>query len=139
MNPANPINISLIDHVVLRVTDLETMVAFYSEVLGCRLERGPGKLLLAQLRAGQSLIDLVDANGPLGRQSGRSPDHSAPNMDHFCLLVEPWDSELIRQHLHNHRVEMSEVESRYGATGQGPSIYIKDPEGNMVELKGSNA
>jgi len=139
MKQPNPINIRLIDHVVLRVDNLEKMAAFYGGVLGCRLERGPGTIGLAQFRAGQSLIDLVDANGPLGRQGGDTPDHDAPNMDHFCLQIEPWNADEIIRHLDQHGVETSPVESRYGARGQGPSIYIKDPEGNTVELKGSGA
>ena len=79
----HPINIRLIDHVVVRANNLEQMIDFYREVLGCRLERGPGEIGLAQLRAGDSLIDLVDVSGPLGRQGGASPDPDAPNMDHF--------------------------------------------------------
>jgi glyoxylase I family protein len=136
MQPANPINIRLIDHVVVRANDIEKMTVFYSEVLGCRLERGPGKIGLVQLRAGRSLIDLVDMNGPLGRQGGEPPDGRAPNMDHVCLQVEPWDADAIVRHLERHGVEFGPVESRYGARGQGPSIYLKDPEGNTVELKG---
>lgn len=138
MKQANPINIRLIDHVVLRVTDLEGMVKFYSEVLGCSLERGPGDAGLAQLRAGQSLIDLVDANGPLGRQAGSAPDHGAPNMDHVCLQVEPWDADAVLGQLQKHGVKAGEVATRYGAQGQGPSVYFKDPEGNTIELKGSH-
>ena len=61
MKQANPINITHIDHLVIRVNDLENMIAFYRDVLGCNLERGPGEAGLAQLRAGHSLIDLVDA------------------------------------------------------------------------------
>ncbi len=136
MREANPINVRAIDHVVLRVIDLEQMVAFYSDVLGARLERGPGEIGLAQMRAGSSLIDLVDAQGPLGRQGGKLPDHSAPNMDHFALHIRPWDNEAIRKHLERHNVEFSETLTRYGALGSGPSIYLSDPEGNQVELKG---
>ncbi len=132
----HPINIRVIDHIVIRVNDLEKMVAWYSEVLGCRLEKGPGEAGLAQLRAGDSLIDLVDAEGELGKLSGRSPDHGAPNMDHVCVLVRPWREAEILAHLEKHAVEAGEVGDRYGATGMGPSIYIKDPEGNTVELKG---
>ena len=131
-----PINIQRIDHVVLRVRDLAGMIDFYGDVLGCRLERGPGDIGLAQLRAGDSLIDLVDADGPLGREGGKSPDHDAPNVDHVCLFVEPWDSELITAQLRAHGVVPGDVASRYGATGQGPSIYFSDPEGNTIELKG---
>jgi len=136
MTRANPINIARIDHVVLRVVDLEGMVKFYRDVLGCRLERGPSENGLAQLRAGDSLIDLVDTKGPLGIQGGRAPDHGAPNVDHICFLVRPWDPEAVLEQLRNHDVEVGEVASRYGATGSGPSVYLKDPEGNTIELKG---
>ncbi len=133
---ANPINIRGIDHVVVRAVDLDTMIAFYADVLGCKLERGPGDLGLAQLRAGASLIDLVDVAGEIGRKAGGPPDHGAPNMDHFCLRVEPWDVDAIRGHLAAHGVACGEVAERYGADGSGPSIYLEDPEGNTVELKG---
>jgi catechol 2,3-dioxygenase-like lactoylglutathione lyase family enzyme len=136
MRQSNPINIRLIDHVVIRVSDLERMIEFYCDVLGCKLERGPGELGLAQLRAGQSLIDLVDAKGPIGQKGGDLPDHKAPNMDHVCLQVQPWDVAAIQQHLQLHNVRTGDVVSRYGAAGSGPSIYINDPEGNCIELKG---
>ena len=136
MNQANPINITQIDHVVLRVADLPGMIAFYRDVLGCRLERGPGELGLAQLRAGRSLIDLVDADGPLGKQAGGRPDHLAANMDHVCFEVKPWDPEAIDRHLRRYGVEPGKIATRYGALGMGPSLYIRDPEGNTVELKG---
>ena len=136
MKQANPINITHIDHVVIRVNDLENMIAFYQDVLGYKLERGPGEAGLAQLRAGHSLIDLVDASGPLGKQGGDRPDHAAPNMDHVCLHVQPWDTEVIEKHLHQHAVEVSAVATRYGTAGMGPSMYLSDPEGNNIELKG---
>lgn len=134
---ANPINITCIDHVVIRAVDLQGMIAFYRDVLGCRLERGPGDLGLAQLRAGLSLIDVVDTNGTLGRQGGDAPDHGAPNMDHVCLQVDPWDLDTLERHLRDHGVDYDPVDTRYGATGMGPSIYLRDPEGNNVELKGN--
>jgi catechol 2,3-dioxygenase-like lactoylglutathione lyase family enzyme len=137
MQQSNPINIRLIDHVVIRVTDMERMIGFYCDVLGCKLERGPGEPGLAQLRAGQSLIDLVDASGPIGRKGGEPPEHNAPNMDHVCLQIQPWDVAAIQQHLQLHNVKTGDVVSRYGAAGSGPSIYINDPEGNCIELKGS--
>ncbi|MCB1678832.1 MAG: VOC family protein [Halioglobus sp.] len=139
MTDANPINITRIDHVVIRATDLETMVAFYRDVLGCKLERGPGDIRLAQLRAGLSLIDLVDARGPLGEQGGDLPDHAAANMDHVCFQLDPWDPDAVLEQLRRHGVDHSDVEQRYGAGGMGPSIYIRDPEGNTVELKGRAA
>jgi glyoxylase I family protein len=134
---ANSINIGLIDHIVIRVNDLEKMVDWYCNVLGFRLERGPGEIGLAQLRAGDSLVDLVDATGSLGRQTGSRPDPEASNMDHVCLQMQPWDAEAICTHLRIHDVEVGEVVTRYGALGNGPSLYIHDPEGNTLELKGS--
>lgn len=136
MIEANPINITRIDHVVLRVMDLEKMIAFYVDVLGCRLERGPGQIGLAQLRAGDSLVDLVDVNGPLGGEGKQAPDHDAANVDHICFQVQPWDAEVILEQLRKKGVRSGDIESRYGALGQGPSLYIQDPEGNVLELKG---
>ncbi len=137
MYQEHPINIRLIDHVVIRVQNLVRMMGFYSDVLGCRLERGPGKNGLAQLRAGDSLIDLVDAAGPPGRQGGGRRHADGGNMDHVCLQVQPWDADAISAHLTKHDVEVGDVVTRYGALGSGPSLYIEDPEGNGVELKGT--
>ena len=136
MSTKNPINIRQIDHVVIRVNDLDRMVDWYGDVLGCKLERGPGDFRIAQLRAGNSLIDLVDANGPFGRERGSPPDQNAPNMDHVCLQVQPGNTEDIEAHLRKFDVKFGEVNDRYGATGRGPSIYLQDPEGNTIELKG---
>lgn len=137
MKKANSINITQIDHVVLRVNDLDKMMNFYCDVLGCRLERGPGKERLAQLRAGNCLIDLVDSGSPLGREGGRAPDHGAHNVDHICFLVVPWNTESVLDHLRQHGIKHGKVASRYGATGHGPSLYLEDPEGNNIELKGT--
>jgi len=136
MNKSNPINIRQIDHVVIRVVDLDHMTTWYCDVLGCKLERGPGDYRIAQLRAGNSLIDLVDVHGQFGRKAGAPPDHSAPNVDHVCLQVDPWNSEKIESQLKKHGVQFGEIQDRYGATGSGPSMYLKDPEGNTIELKG---
>ncbi len=133
---ANPINLTGIDHLVLRVNDLGRAIEFYTKVLGCRLERGPGELGLAQLRAGASLIDLVSVDGPLGQAGGGQPDSQRQNLDHFCLFLDPWDEPTILEHLRRHAVRVSDVATRYGATGMGPSIYLQDPEGNTIELKG---
>lgn len=133
---ASAITIRQIDHVVIRVKDLSRMVAFYRDVLGCPVEKEQPALGLIQLRAGGSLIDLVDVAGELGKMGGVAPRAEGRNMDHFCVQVDPWDADAIRAHLTAHGVEAPEPVSRYGAMGQGPSIYIQDPEGNTVELKG---
>jgi len=136
MTQTHPIKISLIDHVVLRVQDITKMIDFYCDVLGCQLERGPGELQLAQLRAGESLVDLIDIAGPLGRLGGGAPGADGRNMDHFCLQIYPWEERAITDHLKKHKVEFEAIGVRYGAQGNGPSLYLKDPEGNTVELKG---
>ena len=125
-----------IDHVVLRVVDVEGVIRFYQDVLGCAVERREDDLGLIQLRAGRSLIDLVDVNGELGQKGGAAPGAEARNMDHFCLRIDPFDEAQIRAHLRAHGVEAGELATRYGAEGDGPSLYIQDPEGNTVELKG---
>ncbi len=130
------ITVRELDHVVLRVSDLDAMLAFYGEVLGCPVERRKDDIGLVQLRAGASLIDLVPVDSLLGRAGGRAPGAEGRNMDHFCLRVEPFDEQVIRRHLAEHGVAAGPTESRYGAEGDGPSIYLTDPEGNTVELKG---
>ena len=130
------IKIRDIDHLVLRVTDLESMLRFYCDVLGCTVERRKDSIGLIQLRAGHSLIDLVPVDGRLGKAGGAAPGKEGRNMDHFCLRIEPFDETSIRNHLHANGVQGGELANRYGADGEGPSIYVSDPEGNVVELKG---
>jgi glyoxylase I family protein len=130
------IRIGEIDHVVLRAIDPEAMRRFYCEVLGCREERRQDEIGLVQLRAGASLIDLVGMDGKLGRLGGAAPGREGHNMDHLCLRVEDYDEAAILAHLEAHGVRIGELGSRYGARGEGPSIYCYDPQGNLVELKG---
>jgi catechol 2,3-dioxygenase-like lactoylglutathione lyase family enzyme len=130
------IEIDGLDHVVLRAADLERSLRFYCDVLGCREERRIESLGLVQLRAGAQLIDLVDVDRPLGRAGGPAPGKDARNMDHFALRLASFDEETIRDHLLAAGVEPGEVGQRYGADGNGPSMYIRDPDGNVVELKG---
>jgi catechol 2,3-dioxygenase-like lactoylglutathione lyase family enzyme len=130
------IEIRAIDHVVLRVRDVERALRFYCDVLDCTEERRSEALGLYQLRAGSSLIDLVDVAGPLGKLGGPPPGENARNMDHLALRLAAFDEAAIRAHLQRCGVEPGEVGQRYGADGLGPSLYIRDPEGNVVELKG---
>jgi glyoxylase I family protein len=131
-----PIVIREIDHVVLRVVDLVRMQRFYHEVLGCAEVRRQDEIGLVQLRAGSAMLDLVPVDGKLGRMGGAAPGREGRNVDHVCFRVEPFDPDAIRAHLAAHGVEPGPVESRFGAEGEGPSIYLSDPEGNMIELKG---
>jgi len=129
------IAIAALDHVVLRVADLERAKAFYRDVLGCPVEKWQPELGLLQLRAGAALIDLVPLDGKLGREGGAGPGVEGRNLDHFCVRLERFDEAALRAHLARHGVACGEVVQRYGAEGNGPSLYIEDPDGNTVELK----
>jgi len=131
-----PFALRAIDHVVLRVVDLDRMAGFYRNVLGCTDERTQAEIGLYQLRAGSSLIDLVTVDGKLGAMGGAAPGIEGRNVDHFAITITPFDDAAIRAHLARHDVAVEQAGPRYGAEGEGPSIYISDPEGNIVELKG---
>ncbi len=132
------IRLAAIDHVVFRVADLEASLRFYTEVLGATLEKVQAEIGLWQLRAGSSLIDLVPVEDRLGRMGGRPAGREGRNVDHVCFRVLPWDEAGILAHLASHGIE-AEVAQRYGAEGDGPSIYLADPDGNGLELKGPPA
>lgn len=129
-----PFKITTIDHVVLCTADPERLEAFYTGVLGCELVRRQERTGLTQLRAGTALIDIVPAEyGHAGDGSGAV---RIANMEHFCLRIDPFDPDAIRRHLDQHGISYGEIADRFGAEGRGPSIYVQDPEGNRVELKG---
>jgi glyoxylase I family protein len=132
------IEIRGLDHVVVRVVDPARSLRFYCDVLGCVEERRLDALGLIQLRAGTSLIDLVAVDSPLGRLGGPPPgeDGLGRNVDHFAVQLERFDEPALRAHLEARGVEPGEVAERYGALGMGPSMYVQDPDGNVVELKG---
>jgi glyoxylase I family protein len=130
------IHIRDIDHVVLRVKDIDAMRRFYCDVLGATHVAWRPEFGMSHLRAGASMIDLITVDGPLGRPGGAAPGREARNMDHLCLRIEPFDPDAIVAHLKKHRVPVGEIRRRFGAEGNGVSIYLTDPEGNTVELKG---
>ena len=133
---APPIRLKGLDHIVLRTDHADRMIRFYCDVLGCSVERRRDDIGLIQLRAGQTLIDLVTLDGPLGAAGGAPPGREGRNLDHFCLAIEKFNETVLRKHLTQHNVQAGPIETRYGAGGFGPSIYLQDPDGNTVELKG---
>ena len=135
----NPIAIQGFDHIVLRIRDKGRMLGFYQEVLGLSVDRDRPELGLTHVRAGPQMIDFVTLDGPLGRMGGAGPEKEGRNLDHFALQVRPFDEAAIRAHLAAHGVEIVEEGQRYGADGDGFSLYVRDPEGNTVELKGPSA
>jgi glyoxylase I family protein len=130
------IRIAGLDHLVLRVSDLEVMIAFYCNILGAEILWRRPNLGLVHLRVGSDMLDLVPVDGPLGQKGGAAPGAEGRNLDHFCFRVEPFDRDAIVRHLEAHQVEVGEIRPRFGSEGTGVSIYLADPEGNMVELKG---
>lgn len=132
------IRLAAIDHVVFRVADLDASLNFYTEVLGATVEKVQAEIGLWQLRAGSALIDLVPLDGALERMGGAGPSKEGRNVDHVCFRVLPWDEAAILEHLAGHGIA-AEVAQRYGAEGNGPSIYLADPDGNGLELKGPPA
>ena len=125
-----------LDHVVLRVVDLKASVRFYVDVLGGEMERELEELGLHQVRLGAHLVDLVPVDSPLGRHGGGAPGESERNLDHFAVQLARFDEAALRAHLEAFGVEPGDVAMRYGAQGNGPSMYVRDPDGNVVELKG---
>ena len=136
---SNPIAIQGFDHIVLRVQDKARMLAFYCDVLGLSVDKEQPHVGLTHIRAGPQMIDLITLDGPLGKLGGAAPGVEGRNLDHLCLRVEPFDEAAIRAHLAASGVPIVDEGQRYGADGDGLSLYIRDPEGNTVELKGPGA
>ena len=133
-----PFALEGIDHVVLLVRDMAEAQKFYEQVLGCAVDRALPEYGMLQLRAGASLIDLVDIGSHEG-EWGRPEVEGGRNMDHVCIATGPCDQAAMRAHLARHGVAIVEEGIRYGADGDGISFYIRDPSGNQIELKGPRA
>lgn len=134
---AKPFSVQRIDHVVFRVRNLHTSIDFYRAVLGCDVAKQREHLGLAHLRAGASMIDLVSVDGQLGARGGAAPGKEARNVDHLCLRIEPFNEADLVKHLSQHGVmPLGSAEINFGAEGDGLSLYLCDPDGNVIELKG---
>ncbi|MBS27424.1 MAG: VOC family virulence protein [Alphaproteobacteria bacterium] len=131
-----PINMIGLDHLVIRCADAEAMVHFYSDLVGCTLVRHNKKFDLYHLRAGDQLIDLIAVDGVLGQRGGAAPGAEGRNIDHFAIRIETFDEDALHAWIVENGLEIVEEGPRYGADGTGPSVYIRDPEGNIVEFKG---
>ena len=130
-----PFDLEAIDHVVMLVRDMAEAQHFYEQVLGCTVDRSLPEYGMLQLRAGASLIDLVDIGSKEGEWA--RPEHEGGrNVDHVCLSTGPCEEQTMRAHLARHGVAIVEEGIRYGAKGDGMSFYIRDPSSNQIELKG---
>lgn len=131
-----PFAVERIDHLLLLVDGMERSLAFYQEVLGCTLQGRLPQFAMAELRAGTSMIDLVDVAAAEG-QWARPAAPGGRNLDHLCLALGPHREAELRRHLAAHGVEIIE-EGRHGAAGDNSlSLYLRDPSGNVIELKSS--
>jgi glyoxylase I family protein len=133
---ANPIDYDQIDHVVLRARDIDVMLEFYTSVMGCELVKHNELLGLYHLQAGSSMIDLVDMNGKLGPDGGAALGLEGHNMDHYALRLNSFDAAALQSWFQTRNIELGDEVQRFGAEGDGPSVYLSDPEGNRLELKG---
>ena len=115
-----------LDHIVLRTSKKIQMLQFYCDILGSAIEKQQPEINLTQVRIGENLIDLVEVNKPIAKQDR--------NLEHFCLRINPFDYESLKNHFQAHDVAVHRYGERYGAQGYGWSFYIFDPEGNEVEL-----
>ncbi|TMB16476.1 MAG: VOC family protein [Deltaproteobacteria bacterium] len=123
-----PLRVVELDHVVVRCRDQLRSLDFYTRVLGLTEERRLDAIGLIQLRAGASMVDLVPADPP--------PTDAGRNVDHFCLGIEANDMDRLVRYLREQSVEvLGDPMPRYGARGMGLSVYVLDPDGNIVELK----
>jgi catechol 2,3-dioxygenase-like lactoylglutathione lyase family enzyme len=115
-----------LDHVVLNVADVERSLAFYCDELGLAPERVEewrrGEISFPSVRVdGATIIDLLAA------------PRTGENADHLCLVVEPVDLEAVKA---SGRFEVVDgPATRFGARGDGTSLYVHDPDGNTIELR----
>ena len=118
--------VSGFDHVVLLVADVERTLGWYRDVLGLRAERveewKEGRVPFPSVRVDEgTIIDLVR-----GERDGR-------NVDHICLVIEPTDMDDLAS---SGRFDVVEGPvQRWGARGTATSVYVRDPDGNVVELR----
>jgi len=135
-----PFSVQRIDHIVFRVSDLSKSIEFYRTVLGCDVVRQREDLGLVHLRAGTSMIDLVSVDGKLGSRGGAAPAEEARNVDHLCLRIDPFNEPDLVAHLRHHGLApLDGAAVNFGAEGDGLSLYFRDLDGNVIELKGPSA
>jgi len=127
--------LNALHHFTVKTDNLEATRDFYTDVLGCTVEGALPQYGMLQLRAGAALIDLVDVAAPEASWA-RPPVAGGRNFDHLCLALGAYDEAKLRRHLARHRVEIIEEGVHGGSRGESLSLYVRDPSGNVIELKG---
>lgn len=133
-----PFALEGIDHILLLVNGMAPAVRFYTKVLGCQVEDKLPQYGMLQLRAGSALIDLVDVSVPQGSWAV-PPVAGGRNLDHLCLALGAHEEAKLRRHLARHHIEIVEEGIHGGSRGESLSLYVRDPSGNIIELKGPPA
>ena len=127
------------DHIVLRCRDVDASLRFYNEVLGMEILRlddfkaGNVRFPSARLNA-DTIIDFFPSpdQPPIGKDGIK-------NQDHFCMVIEPQDMEALKSQCMSLGIEVQQGPgTRWGAHGNGTSLYIYDPDDNVVELRHYN-
>lgn len=130
------VHVAGFDHLVLRVRDVERSLAWYVDELGLTPERVEewrrGEVLFPSVRIdATTIIDLLPATDAQVPGDGSGAERR--NVDHLCLVVEPVDLAAV---VASGRFEVVGGPTRlYGAQGEGEGIYVRDPDGNVVELR----
>lgn len=120
------VTVTELDHLVLNVADVERSLRFYVDELGLapmRVEEWrAGTVLFPSVRVNDgTIIDLLQVT------------RSGENVDHLCLVIEPTDLGVLGASGRFDVVDGPAI--RFGARGNGTSLYIRDPDGNTVELR----
>jgi glyoxylase I family protein len=123
-----------IDHILLLVKGMKPAARFYTDVLGCKVEGKLPEYGMLQLRAGSALIDLVDISVPQAAWAV-PPVAGGRNLDHLCLALGAHDEAKLRRHLARHHIQIIEEGIHGGSRGESLSLYVRDPSGNVIELK----
>jgi len=131
------LRIAQMDHIVLNVGDIDRSLQFYAGVLGLTAERvdeyKSGKVGFPSVRINeQTIIDLF----PPDRQEQSGAGRRDQNLNHFCLATENEDMQAVADYLTGHGIEIETGPiRRWGAKGNGISVYFRDPDHNLVEIR----
>lgn len=126
-----------IDHIVLTVADVDRSLRFYVDELGLRPERVDEwrrrEVFFPSVRIDDTTIIDLFATPPTEPDVENRPEPVGANLDHFCVVVEPTDLDAVAR---SGRFEVVDGPARrWGARGDGTSLYVRDPDGNVVELR----
>ena len=123
------VEVLTMDHIVLRVSDVERSLNWYTDMLGLTPVRADewrnGECPFPSVRVSvDTIIDLIDGE----------VDHNARNLDHFCMVVSAESMDEVRRSGAYDIVRDPDF-ALFGARGMADGLYIRDPDGNEIELR----